>query len=141
MTSRPLHKRGFTLIETIIAIVILAIAIPPMVWAVSRSHEQRVTPVQASTARWLAAEKLEQIIADRHAPTRGYAYVADSSYPNEPSIAGFPGFSRSVAVNETGPDLATAGTGYKRVTVTVSFADGAAKPQSYALATVLTELQ
>ena len=60
------RRRGFTLIETIAAIVILAIALPPMLFAIRDAHVQRVNPVLVSQARWLATEKLEDILADRH---------------------------------------------------------------------------
>ncbi|MCZ6542471.1 MAG: type II secretion system protein, partial [Planctomycetota bacterium] len=68
------RTHGFTLLETIAAVVILALAIPPMLWAVREAHIQRVNPMLASKARWLATEKLEDIIADRHSTTRGWAY-------------------------------------------------------------------
>lgn len=131
-------RRGFTLIETIAAIVILAVAIPPMVWAVTEAHTQRVGPVKASTARWLAAEKLEEVIADRHSPSRGYAYLVSGNYSNEATVSGFAGFSRSVSIAETGPDFTSPGTGYKRVSVTVQYSTRTGT-QSFVLATVLTE--
>ncbi|HRP62248.1 MAG TPA: type II secretion system protein [Phycisphaerales bacterium] len=133
-----IYRRGFTLIETIAAIVILAVAIPPMVWAVTEAHAQRVGPVKVSTARWLAAEKLEEVIADRHSPSRGYSYLVSGNYSNEATVSGFTGFSRSVNIVETGPDLTSPGTGYKRVTVTVQFSTRTGA-QSFVLATVLTE--
>jgi len=106
-----------------------------MVWAVSEAHAQRMTPVQISTARWLAAERLEQIIADRHGAV-GYGNLA---YANESSVAGFPGYSRSVSIVETGPNLTSAGQGYKRVTVSVSFSSRHGQ-QTFSLSTVLTDL-
>jgi prepilin-type N-terminal cleavage/methylation domain-containing protein len=131
-------SRAFTLIETIAAIVILAVALPPLLWAVRESHVQRVTPVQISTARWLAAEQLEDIIADRHSSTRGYSFVVPGNYPAEPSVAGFPAFGRSVAITETGPDLLTAGQGFKLVTVQVTWADARSAARILALSTVVT---
>lgn len=130
----PNTARGFTLIETIAAVVILAVAIPPMIWAVTRAHEQRVTPVRLSTARWLAAERMEQIIADRH----GDAGFANLVYLEETAVAEFPEYSRSVSISEHGPDLAGPGSGYKLVTVTVTF-DDRGTSQAFALRTVLTE--
>ena len=100
---------------------------------------QRADPVQVSRARWLATEKLEDIIADRHSGTRGWGYVAASNYPAEPSISGFAGFSRSVSINETDATLSTAGLGYKTVTVSVGFVDGKGASRSYSLATVVTD--
>ncbi len=137
-TTRHSHA-GFTLIEAIIAMVILSIAVPSMLIAVRAAHEKRFRPVLASRARWLAAEKLEDVIADRHSTTRGFAYLTSSHYAAEQSIAGYPGFTRSVAFVQTGSDLVTAGAGYITVTVTVSWTDTGAASRSLALSTVLTD--
>lgn len=133
-------RTGFTLIETIAAIVLLAIAIPPMLWAIRDAHMQRVNPTLLSTAHWLAAEKLEDVIADRHAPDRGYAHLEPPNYPDEPSVSGFPNFERSVAFNETGPDLESSGDGYMTVSVHVRWIDAAGTERDLVLSTVLTEL-
>jgi type II secretory pathway pseudopilin PulG len=130
---------AFTLIEAIIAIVILSVAMPPMLWAIRDSQTARVSPILTSRARWLATEKLEDVIADRHSTTRGYSYVVSGSYAAEPTITGFPGFSRSVAITESGAAFATGGTGYKLVTVTVSWTDARAQARSLALSTVVTD--
>ena len=125
--------------EAIVAIVVLSLAVPSMVWAIRMAHNGRVDPVQASRARWLASEKLEDVIADRNSTTRGYSYVVTANYPSEGSISGFPGFTRSVAITETGANLVSAGTGYKRVVVTVSYTGAAGTPRAMALSTVVTE--
>lgn len=138
MTSHR-SSSAFTLIEAIIAIVILSVAMPPMLWAIRDSQTARVSPILTSRARWLATERLEDIIADRHSTTRGYSYVVSGNYPAEATITGFPGYTRSVAITETGAALATGGTGYKLVTVTVSWTDGRAQSQSLALSTVVTD--
>ena len=132
------HHRGFTLIEAVAVIVVLSIAFPPMLWAIRRAHEARVLPARLATARWLAAEKLEDIIADRHSLTRGYTWLTAAHYPAEASITGFPGFTRSVALAETGPDLVTSGTGYMRATVTVGFTDTGGVARTFELANVVT---
>ena len=141
--KHPTHhrspRRAFTLIEAICAIVLLAVALPAMFWAVRDAAVRRADPALAIRARWLALEKLESIIADRHCTTRGYPYVTASNYPGEDSIAGFAGFSRSVAVAETGADLAGPGAGYKRVTVTVSYTNSRGQTSAFSLATVLTD--
>ena len=135
----PVHRqRAFTLIETIIAIVVLTIAIPPMFWAIRQAHVGRVNPEMVSRARWLASEKLEIIEADRHSTTRGYGYLIPSNYPVESSITGYPGFTRSVSLSETAADLSTAGTGYMKVTVTVAWTDATATARSLSISTVLT---
>ncbi|MDY7107213.1 MAG: prepilin-type N-terminal cleavage/methylation domain-containing protein [Planctomycetota bacterium] len=130
---------GFTLIETIAAIVILAVALPPMLFAIRDAHVQRVNPVLASQARWLATEKLEDVLADRHSDTRGWDHLTAGNYPAEPTVSGFPAFSRTVSLTETGPDLVTAGEGYMTVTVAVSWEDATSTARTLSISTVVTE--
>ena len=131
--------RAFTLVEALLAVVVLSVALPPMLWALREAHAARIAPIRASTARWLAVEQLEDIIADRHSETRGYSYIVQANYPGEPAVPGFAAFARQVEITETGADLASAGAGYKRVTVTITWTDPSAAPQSLAIATVLTD--
>ncbi|MGQ0627521.1 MAG: type IV pilus modification PilV family protein [Phycisphaerales bacterium] len=138
MNPRP-HHRAFTLLEAITAVIILAVAVPPMLLAVRESGLRRVAPVQTSRARWLLQEKMEDIIADRHSTTRGYPYVVAANYPAETAIAGFAAFSRTVSIAETGANLVSAGTGYKRATVTVSWRDTRGTLRSLSVSTVLTD--
>ena len=143
MMSRA-HRHGFTLIETVAAIVILALAVPPMLWAVTEAHHQRANPMLASKARWLVVEKLEDIIADRHSTgTRGWDWVDESNYAdeNKGDLTGYPQFARTVAIVETQADLSTIDTdgGYKTVTVDVSWTNASGQSQSLAISTVLTE--
>src|SRR5262245_60208243 len=132
------RSRGFTLIESISAVVVLAVAIPPMLWALRQAHVQRVNPMMSSKARWLVTEKLEDIIADRHSETRGFGYLTTANYPAENPVAGFPGFSRTVGFLQLGPDLAP-GTGYMRATVTVTWTDSTGTSRSLALVSIVTE--
>jgi len=127
------------LIEAIACIVMLSVAIPPMLWSVRQAHIQRVNPVMASKARWLAMEKLEDVIADRHSSTRGYDYLVTGNYASESNIPKFAGFTRTVSFNETAADLSSPGTGYMTVNVTVSWTDATATARSLAVSTVLTE--
>lgn len=137
--SCKMRSSAFTLVEAIIAIVILAVAMPPMLWAIGDSQTSRVAPILTSRARWLATEMLEDVIADRHSATRGYAYVVSGNYPPEASIPGFTGFARAVAVTESGPNFAAGGTGHKLVTVTVTWTDARAQSRSLSLSTVVTD--
>lgn len=132
-------RRGFTLIEAILAMVILATAVPPMLWAIRDAQRKQAGPVLLSRARCLATEKLEEVIADRHSTTRGYAWIQTSRYPAESPVSGFPGFGRTVSIAETGATLSGAGTGYKTVTVTVSWTDGMGTARSFAVSTVVTD--
>ncbi len=147
----PTRRPGFTLIETIAAIVILAVAVPPMLWAITESQRQRINPMMVSKARWLAVEKLEDVIADRHsspdppAPIRGYLWVVgggDYVLENPGDITGYPGFSRQVTLLETKADLSTTAPpplGYLTVTVTVGWVDAKRNNQTLDISTVLTE--
>jgi prepilin-type N-terminal cleavage/methylation domain-containing protein len=132
------RSRGFTLVEAITAIVVLSIAVPGMVWALREAHRQRVSPALISKARWLATERLEDILADRHSTTRGYAYVVNANYSAEVAVSGFTQFGRNVSITESGVSLSGAGTGYKTVTVTVLWNEGASA-KSLAISTVVTD--
>lgn len=138
---RALPRCGFTLMEAIAAVVILAAAVPPALWALREAQAHRASAVLASRARWLAAEKLEDLIADRHAPSRGWEYVIAANYPLEATIPGVVGMSRAVTIAETGPDLVSPGTGYKRVAVAVSYTDARGTARTVTLTTVLTRWQ
>ena len=136
------RRTGFTLIETVAAIVILAVAVPPMLWAVTEAQRQRINPMLASRARWLAVEKLEDIVADRHSTTRGYSYLVTGNYAAENPVPGYTGFTRSVAFLETKADLATtapAPLGYMTVTVTVGWNDADLSARTLDISTVLTD--
>jgi Tfp pilus assembly protein PilV len=134
------RRRGFSLIDAIAAIVMLSVAAPAMLAALASAHRDRVSPAMASQARWLAIEKLEDILADRSSPTRGWDFVDGANYADESSISGFPGFTREVEIAETGADLQAAGEGYKTVTVTVRWTHLDGQPHQVELATVVTEL-
>lgn len=138
---RPAARRGFTLIEAIVAIVIVATALPASLIFIMDAQTRRAGPILAGRARWLAGEKLEDVIADRHSATRGWSYVASNNYPSEATIAGFPGFSRSVGIVETGASLVGGGTGYRTVTVTVSWTDPVRGATWLSMATVLTDFE
>ena len=133
------HRHGFTLIEAIAVIVLMTVAIPPMMWSIQEAHVSRANPVLASRGRWLAVSKLEDVIADRNSTTRGYSYLITGNYPAEPTITGYPGFSRTVSFNETLADLTTAGDGYMNVTVAITWTDAQGTSRTLNISTVLTE--
>lgn len=134
------HNSGFTLIEAMIAIVIMAIAMPPILWALRDAHVQRVDPISSSRARWLACEKLEDILADRDSTSRGYAYLTNANYAAEAPVSGFTGFSRSVQVAVSGANLvAGSGTGFKTVAVTVTYTNGKGASQPVTVSSVVTD--
>lgn len=135
------RRRGLTLIESIGALLLVSLAVPSLMLAVRESHLRRVTPIMMSRARWVAGEKLEALIADRHSGTRGYAYLVNGNYPAERFVPGYPGFSRSVQITETDHTLSGAGTGCKTVSVTVSWRDPLRGARSLTLSTVVTSTE
>lgn len=137
MRTTRTHPRGVTLIEAIAAIVVASIALPSMLWAMQGAHMSRVDLAYGTRARWLAAEKLEDIIADRHSVSQGYSYIVAGNYPFEGSVAGFENFSRTVTITETGVSLSGVGTGYKAVEVSVGWTDGRGQARSLHLSTIL----
>ncbi|MHC4415052.1 MAG: type IV pilus modification PilV family protein [Planctomycetota bacterium] len=138
------RRHGFTLIETVAAIVILALAVPPMLWAVREAQHKRANPMMASRARWLAIERLEDVIADRHSGDGllGYDNLAGSS---ETPITGFPAFDRTVTINKHGPwdnvgkAWSGVGTDYATVTVDIDWTDADGNAQTLSISTVLTK--
>jgi prepilin-type N-terminal cleavage/methylation domain-containing protein len=139
--ARRNGRRAFTLMETVAAIVILAVAVPPMVWSLREGHTQRVNPIMSSTARWLIVEKLEDVIADRHSTTRGWTYLVTGNYGAETPVTDFDAFNRSVTLTEYEADLATTSSdgGYMVVAVAVDWTDATGTTQTLTVSTVLTE--
>lgn len=136
--QRP-RRRAFSLIDTLAAIVLISVAAPLMLMAIGQSTLRRATATQSITARWLLSEKLESITADRHSTTRGYTYLTTANYPAEAPVAGYPNFTRNTTITETTADLTTPGTGYKTVTVTVTWNDPTAGTRTSTLSTVVTD--
>lgn len=131
---------GFTLIEVIIAVIVMAIAIPPVFWALRDANVRRVDPINLSRARWLANEKIEDVLADARSTTRGYSYLVNGNYASESPVSGFTGFTRSVSIAESGANLvAGSGTGYKTVAVSVTYVDGKGTTRSLSVSTVVTD--
>lgn len=117
-----MSAKGFTLIEVILVIVIMAIAIPGLISAVSFMTQSQVNTIGTTTAMDLAQERMEQIVADKMNPLvgMGYGYIISGNYlPDTPMT----GYNRSVNIICVLPaDLNTGvpcDTGYKRVQVTV----------------------
>jgi prepilin-type N-terminal cleavage/methylation domain-containing protein len=136
MRSTITTEQGFTLIETVIVIIVLGLSFAVLIPSTVTTRNSSA-PVLAQQAAALAQEKLEQIFADRLDQTtpRGFTYATTpGNYPAESPIAGVTGFSRSVAITcVTTADLNAVGTApspscaasvgrtdYARVTVTVT---------------------
>lgn len=142
MRPRPIRahtRRAVTLLEVVCAVVLIGIAAPALLVAVRDSTVRRASVQQQIVARWLACERLEDVIADRHSTTRGWSYITTGNYPVETTVSGFAGFARSTSIAETGVDLVSAGTGYRKVTVTVTYSDANLGSKAVTIATVLTD--
>lgn len=132
------RRRGLTLIEGLIAIVVISVAMPPMIMAISSAGVRRASQAMALRARWLAAERLEAVLADRHSAARGWSFITSSNYPGESTIAGFPGFSRTTSISDRGPGLG-AGTGYRLVSVNVTYVDPLGGSETLTMSTVVSD--
>jgi Tfp pilus assembly protein PilV len=116
-------RRGTTIIEIAICMMILGVALPPLVTAFADAARQSAQPVGSTIASLLAIEKMEQIVARRYQGTDGYDNVTTVNFPNETPVTGFAGFNRSVTVNYVTSNIAASGSdvGYKLVRITVSW--------------------
>jgi hypothetical protein len=121
---KPMGGRtaGFSIIEAVAAIVLLGIAVPPILAFLLQGARGGIFPERQTTSYFLAMEKMEEIIADRHSSSRGYSYLTAAHYPDE-NLAD--GYVRTVAFSEVSPVDLTApqtGSGYLKITVTVTHA-------------------
>jgi Tfp pilus assembly protein PilV len=140
MTMHTRRHAGVSLIEAIAAIVILSVAVPSMMFGLREAQRTRANPILGDRARFLAIERLETVLADRHSTTRGYSYVVTGAYPTESPVADFPGMTRSTSIVETGPPPTfAAGTGTKTVIVTVNYLDSRGAAQAVSISTIISD--
>ncbi|MBL4591530.1 MAG: prepilin-type N-terminal cleavage/methylation domain-containing protein [Phycisphaerales bacterium] len=59
-----IQRRGFSLIEVVIAVIILAIAVPPMLGLLDSTAARRADAVNTTRATILASSVLEGVLAD-----------------------------------------------------------------------------
>ena len=119
----PRSVTGFTLIEVIITLSVLAGGVMGVLTLYQRNIEQAARMEQTLIATQLAQEKLEQILLDKK--YQNYAYINATNYPATPedlASQGFAGYTRTTSIAEVDDANLTTpqnGTGYKKVTVTV----------------------
>lgn len=110
------NKRGFTLVEVIIAIVVIGIFMYAGMEVLINSGKSSVTTDSIVVAQSLAEEKMEEIMS------KPYALV--SSEASTPFTGGFSSYASSVNVDwvsDSDLDASTgSNTGYKRIRVSVS---------------------
>lgn len=110
-----LGRLGMTLVEVIVAIVILTGATLTMGGFVSRfAHTASVTGIR-STASELAADRLETV---KQAPS--YATLVADYAAEEETIAGYPGYRRATVITHVTRSIRGGTDDYMLVTVVVS---------------------
>ncbi len=110
--------KGFSLIEIILVIVILAIAIPPIIHLFTYNLANSVDSEVYTKAVYFAEERMETVLADKKAVDagRGFNYIlASGRYPDDSPETGY---SRHVAIDTTGKVYS--GTHYAEIVVTVN---------------------
>lgn len=132
-------RSAFSLVELIAASVVLVVAVAPMFLALREAQLERAEAVLATQARFLAEERLEDIIADRHSASRGWSYLVSANYGPEWPVDDWPAFRRTTTLSETGADLVSPGTGFMVVSVEVSWDSPRHGERSLTVTTVLTE--
>jgi type II secretion system protein I len=109
------HERGVTLIEIIIAMVILTVVL----LAMGTFAATFTRGVQQSDARTIAVNLADQRLAEvRSSPN--YSGMETNYNGNEATIAGFPRYTRSTQIVRTGGPRPTFSQDFKTVTVVVT---------------------
>lgn len=118
-TLRQFSKgnEGFTLVEVVVIVVVLAIAIPALIQLSSFVLENQDESAVISRASLLTQEKMENILADKRDVSKGYDWItAPGSYPIE-TLGN--GYTRRVTITTNTRN----GVDYALVKVTVEHAD------------------
>ncbi len=133
------QSNGFSLIETVLTLVVLSIAAVGVLSVFTGTTTGSADPLLLSQAARLAQERMDTIVGDRKNLARGFAWVVSADYntnalkyPPEAAVAGFSNFTRSVNIFcATNTDLNTStgappcASGYAHVDVTVTWNGGA----------------
>lgn len=109
-------REGFTLVELLVAVVILTTVVLGVGAATSRLAAMAATSAQQATAQDLAEGRLEQVMMDPAYDSLQQRYAG-----TETTVPDFPGFTRSTQITRTQTTLKGGGMlDYTRATVTVS---------------------
>jgi type IV pilus assembly protein PilV len=122
------NSQGFTLIEALIAIVLLSVGLLGLSAMTIGTIRGLVFSNNKTIATTLARDKLEQI---KHT---GYASATSAQYPPEPyhTLVGYEAFQRLVTITDNTPRPNT-----RTVAVTVTWQDSAGSPREVVLRTVI----
>ena len=123
------NLRGFTLIEVLIAIVLVSIGILGLSAMTIGTIQGVIFSEKQTIATTLARDRLEQI------KQAGYANVTSAQYPaeNYHTLAGYEQFQRLVTITDNTPRPNT-----KTIAVTVAWRDSAGSVRRVVLRTVIT---
>ncbi|MBL4818280.1 MAG: type II secretion system protein [Deltaproteobacteria bacterium] len=138
--------RGFSLIESVLSMTIIAAGFIGIVTAFQGSAQSSLLADQTITATYLASGTLDRIFARRD--TNGYtttvAYINAENYDQNP-VSGFSNYVLTATALEVDPDAdagnddfldSSPSSGYARVTVSISWDSGA---RSISLASLITD--
>ena len=168
MTQRPTStrnrsaRRGFSLVESIIVVVVVAMLVPPSVSMLQSAQTSRVDSANTLRASVLAGAVMEQVLADASSPSASLgmaAFTAPATY-TDTATTGLKArlaavtsayqtlgltWSLSIGglVSRTGTAHADSTQNIYRaasVTVTWNSARTGVGPRSYALTTLVTDL-
>ncbi len=124
------REDGFTLIEIILAIIIISIGVLGLVSAISFTTGKSINAEVVSTAQVLAQERIEELIAKKRDAGYGASPDLDIGTTTTALPSPFTGYTRIVEVclvdaNLQNPDcdpgLPNNDVGFKRVTVNINY--------------------
>ncbi len=95
------NGHGFTLIEVVIAVIVLAIAVPPALNLMDSSAAGRVNAINTTRATCLSTIVLESVLADLTStdPALGFSALADSAAYLETPTTGL--YARLASITES----------------------------------------
>lgn len=83
MSARSVSsRRGFSLVEAIVVIVVVSLLVPPSVSMLREAQTMRVDSANASRASVLARAVMEQVLADASSPAPALGMAALASAPD-----------------------------------------------------------
>lgn len=153
-------RAGFSLVEAVVMIVVVALLVPPSVSMLSQAQAMRVDATQSTRATILARSVMEQVLADVSSPSAslGMAALASSStYLDAPTTglrarladvsAAYQTLGHSWSLTIGAPvsvsgsaDADSARNIYRTVQVSVTWNSARSGPRTYALSTIVTDL-
>lgn len=138
LRQRAQNTRGFTLVDTILMMVVVGIGVSGLMAYFISVNRQAMNSNMTVAASVLAQERIDQVVAAK--VYQGYNFVVAANYPNENLGGAFAGYSRTTQIQEVNPaDLTTAqvGSGLKRIDITVQWS--AAPADRVILTTLVTQ--